>query len=100
MTQKQARADYGNADTELQEVAAIYARVSSSGQLGRGDDEDGDGYSIPAQVKACEREAEARGATVIKAYIERAESARSDDRPVLQQMMRELPTLGVRYLIV
>ncbi len=100
MTQKQARADYGNADTELREVAAIYARVSSSGQLGRGDDEDGDGYSIPAQVKACEREAEARGATVIKAYIERAESARSDDRPVLQQMMRELPTLGVRYLIV
>ncbi len=100
MTQKQVRTDYGNADTELQEVAAIYARVSSSGQLGRGDDEDGDGYSIPAQVKACEREAEARGATVIKAYIERAESARSDDRPVLQQMMRELPTLGVRYLIV
>ena len=99
MTQKQVRTDYG-ADTELQEVAAIYARVSSSGQLGRGDDEDGDGYSIPAQVKACEREAEARGATVIKAYIERAESARSDDRPVLQQMMRELPTLGVRYLIV
>jgi site-specific DNA recombinase len=100
MSQNQARADQPHTDAELQEVAAIYARVSSSGQLGRGDDEDGDGYSIPAQVKACEREAEARGARVIKPYIERAESARSDDRPVLQQMMRELPALGVRYLIV
>jgi site-specific DNA recombinase len=100
MSQNQAKADQEHTDAELQKVAAIYARVSSSGQLGRGDDEDGDGYSIPAQVKACEREAEARGATVIKAYIERAESARSDDRPVLQQMMRELPALGVRYVIV
>ena len=100
MSQNHARADRANTEAELREVAAIYARVSSSGQLGRGDDEDGDGYSIPAQIKACEREAEARGATVIKPYIERAESARSDDRPVLQQMMRELPALGVRYLIV
>ena len=89
-----------NNDTEPQETAAIYARVSSTGQLGRDGDEDGDGYSIPAQVKACEREAEALGAVVVKAYVERAESARSDDRPVLQQMMRELPSLGVRYLIV
>jgi DNA invertase Pin-like site-specific DNA recombinase len=100
MTQNHTRPDQANTDAEFQEVAAVYARVSSTGQLGRGDDEGGDGYSIPAQVKACEREAEARGARVIKAYIERAESARSDDRPVLQQMMRELPALGVRYLIV
>jgi site-specific DNA recombinase len=86
--------------TDLIPAAAIYARVSSSGQLGRGDDEDGDGYSIPAQVKGCEREAEARGARVVKVYVERAESARSDNRPVLQEMMRELASLGVRYLIV
>jgi site-specific DNA recombinase len=77
---------------------AIYVRVSSTGQLGR--DGDDDGYSIPAQIKACEREAELRGLSVAKAYIERAESARSDDRPVLQQMMRELPELGVGHLIV
>ena len=81
-------------------TAAVYARVSSTGQLGRGDDQDGDGYSIPAQVKACEREAEARGATVVRAYIERAESARTDDRPVLQEMMRDLGLLGVDFLIV
>ena len=98
MPQDQAKRDHTNADADVQEIAAIYARVSSTGQLGR--DGDDDGYSIPAQVSACEREAEARGAGVIRAYIERAESARSDDRPVLQQMMRELPVLGVRYLIV
>jgi site-specific DNA recombinase len=82
-------------------TAAIYARVSSTGQLGRGDDDDGDGYSIPAQVEACEREAHSLGARMaIRPYIERAESARSDNRPVLQKMLKELPALGVKYLIV
>jgi site-specific DNA recombinase len=37
---------------------------------------------------------------VAKVYLERAESAKSDDRPVLQQMLKELPTLGIQYLIV
>ncbi|HYM46573.1 MAG TPA: recombinase family protein [Solirubrobacteraceae bacterium] len=80
------------------DTAAIYVRVSSTGQLGREGDEDG--YSIPAQVKACEAEATSRGAHVAKVYIERAESAKSDDRPVLQHMLKELPTLSVKYLIV
>jgi DNA invertase Pin-like site-specific DNA recombinase len=79
-------------------VAAIYVRVSSTGQLGRDGDEDG--YSIPAQIAACERKAADLGLSMAQAYIERAESARSDDRPVLQQMMRELPDLGVTHLIV
>jgi len=78
--------------------AAIYVRVSSTGQLGRDGDEDG--YSIPAQVAACERTAADLGSSIVKAYVERAESARSDARPVLQQMLRELPTLGVKYLVV
>jgi site-specific DNA recombinase len=81
-----------------QALTAIYVRVSSTGQLGR--DGSDDGYSIPAQVQAVERKAADIGARVIKAYIERAESAKTDDRPVLQQMLRELPTLGVKYLIV
>jgi DNA invertase Pin-like site-specific DNA recombinase len=84
--------------TTLTDAAAIYVRVSSTGQLGRDGSEDG--YSIPAQVKACESEAATRNARVAKVYIERAESAKSDDRPVLQAMLRELPTLGVKYLIV
>jgi site-specific DNA recombinase len=78
--------------------AVVYVRVSSSGQMGR--DGDADGYSIPAQVQACERKATELGCGVARAYVERAESARSDDRPVLQQMLRELPGLGARYLIV
>jgi DNA invertase Pin-like site-specific DNA recombinase len=77
---------------------AIYVRVSSAGQLGRDGDEDG--YSIPAQVKACERVAIERGYDVVKVYAERAESARSDNRPVLQKMLKELPGLGVEALIV
>jgi DNA invertase Pin-like site-specific DNA recombinase len=79
-------------------AAAIYVRVSSTGQLGRDGDEDG--YSIPAQTAACERKSEDMGLSLAKVYIERAESARSDDRPVLQHMMRELSTLGVTHLIV
>lgn len=100
MTRSQIELPQHNSEGETITTAAIYARVSSSGQLGRGDDDDGDGYSIPAQVQACEREAESRGARVAKVYIERAESAKSNDRPVLQRMMRELATLGVKYLIV
>jgi site-specific DNA recombinase len=100
MPQKQTKSHQPDVEVESLEEAAIYARVSSTGQLGRDGDEDGDGYSIPAQVQACEREAEQRGLRVTRAFVERAESARSDARPVLQQMLRELATLGVRYLIV
>jgi site-specific DNA recombinase len=101
MSQNQTNSYQPEADAELQELAAVYVRVSSSGQLGRGDDDDGDGYSIPAQIQACEREATSLGARLaVKPYIERAESARSDNRPELQRMLKELPTLGVRYLIV
>jgi DNA invertase Pin-like site-specific DNA recombinase len=51
-------------------------------------------------VQACERKAAELGCDVARAYVERAESARSDDRPVLQRMLRELPDLSVRYLVV
>jgi DNA invertase Pin-like site-specific DNA recombinase len=87
-----------NQDEQVVDAAVIYARVSSTGQLGRDGDEDG--YSIPAQVKACEAEAASRGARVAKVYIERAESAKTDDRPVLQQVLRELPGHAAKYLIV
>lgn len=98
MPQNQPNSDQPNTEVATVETAAIYVRVSSTGQLGRDGDEDG--YSIPAQVQGCEREAANRGATVAKVYVERAETAKTDDRPVLQHMLRELPTLGVKYLIV
>src|ERR1017187_3844697 len=98
MPQSQVEPDQVSTDREPKASAAIYARVSSTGQLGRDGDEDG--YSLPAQVEACKKEAISRGAEMAKVYMERAESARSDDRPVLQQMLRVLPALGVKYLIV
>jgi site-specific DNA recombinase len=94
------QSDQSNEEPEGLESAAIYARVSSAGQMGRDGDEDGDGYSLPAQVDACKKEALSRDAELAKVYMERAESARSDNRPVLQQMLKELPALGVKYLIV
>ena len=98
MPQAIVKSDQPSPEAEPVEAAAIYVRVSSTGQLGRDGDEDG--YSIPAQVEACKKEAISRGAEVARVYIERAESAKSDDRPVLQQMLKELPALGVKYLIV
>jgi site-specific DNA recombinase len=98
MPQNKVLSDQPETEAEPVHKAAIYARVSSTGQMGRDGDEDG--YSLPAQVEACKKEAISRGAELAKVYLERAESAKSDDRPVLQQMLRELPTLGVKYLIV
>ena len=42
---------------ETIDISVAYVRVSSSGQLGRDGDKDGDGYSIPAQVQHTEKEA-------------------------------------------
>lgn len=98
MSQNKITSHQPETEVEAAPTAAIYARVSSFGQLGRDGDEDG--YSLPAQVEAGKREAITRGAEIAKVYMERAESAKSDDRPVLREMMRELPTLGVKYLIV
>lgn len=66
---QQSDSDVGEALLRL--GAAVYARVSSTGQLGRDGDEDG--YSIPAQVKAAEQKAKELGAKLEKAYIERAD---------------------------
>ncbi|MGH2911011.1 MAG: recombinase family protein [Solirubrobacteraceae bacterium] len=91
---------------EVIDISVGYVRVSSTGQLGRDGDEDGDGYSIPAQVQQCEREAGTLGVPFAKVYIERAESAKSDDRPVLQAMLPELliikalPMVNLKYLII
>lgn len=88
------------------EIAIAYVRVSSSGQLGRGGDKDGDGYSIPAQVQLSEKEAGNLKVCLAKVYIERAESAKSDDRPMLQQMLteipiiKELPMVNLKYLVI
>lgn len=91
---------------EVIDIAVAYVRVSSHGQLGRDGDDGGDGYSIPAQVQQCERESGSLHVPLAKVYIERAESAKSDDRPVLQFMLTELPVIralpmiNLKYLII
>jgi site-specific DNA recombinase len=108
---KQALADLGLRlpyipPGEVIDISVAYERVSSHGQLGRDGDGDGDGYSIPAQVQQCERAADSLRVPLAKSYIERAESAKSDDRPVLQRMLTELPIIralpmvNLKYLII
>ena len=78
--------------------AVIYVRVSSEGQVtGR----DVDGLSIAAQREACRRKAKELGAEVVDEYKDRAQSARSADRPELQRMLKDLSDRGdVTYVIV
>ncbi|MCU1692837.1 MAG: hypothetical protein JWM64_1928 [Frankiales bacterium] len=78
--------------------AVLYVRVSTKEQL-QGDG-DPDGYSIPAQRDACEKRALALGAEVAEVFVERGESARSADRPALQQMLRYLVSESIDYVIV
>ena len=79
--------------------AVIYLRVSTSDQADRNNEKEG--YSIPAQREACTRKAEALGASVVDEYVDRGESARSADRPALQEMLSRIGTLNdVDFIIV
>ena len=60
--------------------AVIYARYSSDGQR----DE-----SIDGQLRECKEYAERQNITIINTYIDRALSAKTDDRPEFQKMIRE-----------
>ena len=54
--------------------ALLYLRVSSAQQADK--DFDAEGYSIPAQREACQREAAKLGAEVADEYIDRASRPR------------------------
>jgi len=60
--------------------AVIYARFSSHSQTEQ---------SIEGQLAACYAFAEREGYTVIGEYIDRAISARTDDRPDFQRMIAD-----------
>lgn len=66
----------------------IYLRVSTKEQAEKGLGEEG--YSIPAQRKACLNYVKEKGWNVIDEYVDRGESARSTARPQLQQMLVHL----------
>ena len=57
-------------------TAVIYARYSSDNQREE---------SIEGQIRECTAYAEKNGITVIKHYIDRAFSAKTDNRPEFQQ---------------
>ncbi len=85
--------------TERPLRAAIYARVSTMGQVNTSREEDG--YSIPAQVEAAHHRAASLGAEVVAEYIDRGESARSAKRPELQRLLERLKAQrDLDYVIV
>ena len=59
-------------------TAVIYARYSSDNQREE---------SIEGQIRECTAYAEKNGITVVKHYIDRALSAKTDNRPDFQQKM-------------
>ena len=61
-------------------TAVIYARYSSDNQREE---------SIEGQIQECTAYAEKNGITVIKHYIDRAFSAKTDNRPEFQQMIKD-----------
>jgi len=65
--------------------AAIYLRVSSAQQVEK--DLTEEGYSIPAQREACQRFLEQKGWDLAGEFVDAGESARSADRPALQEML-------------
>lgn len=61
----------------------IYLRVSTKEQAE-------EGYSIPAQKEACSKFVKDKGWTLIDEYTDRGESAKSTDRPQLQEMLQRI----------
>ena len=62
-------------------TAVIYARYSSDNQREE---------SIEGQIRECMAYAEKNGITIVKHYIDRAISAKTDNRPEFQQMIKEM----------
>lgn len=71
--------------------AVIYARFSSSKQREE---------SISAQLRECHAFAEEEGLTIIHEYIDRAMSARTDQRPSFLQMIQDSDKKLFSYVIV
>jgi site-specific DNA recombinase len=78
--------------------AVIYLRVSSASQADK--DFDAEGFSIPAQREACQRQADQLGAEVVREYIDRGESAKTANRPELRAMIQRVQQGGIDYVIV
>ena len=72
-----------NTATKQQQTAVIYARVSSEEQV--------QGYSIQAQLRACREWAAQHGYTVTKEYLEEGQSAfrNLEKREALKELLAD-----------
>ena len=67
-------------------TAVIYARYSTDSQREE---------SIEGQIRECTAYAEKNGCTVVKHYIDRAVSAKTDNRPQFQQRIKDLSLIHI-----
>ena len=72
-------------------TAVDYARYSSDRQSES---------SIEAQQAALDKYAAAHGITIVQRYVDRAKSARSDQRPAFLQLLADLKTRRVDFVLV
>src|ERR1700742_2205738 len=79
-------------------TAYLYLRVSTKEQATRGGE--AEGFSIPAQRDACRRKATSLGAEIVAEFVDRGESARSADRPALQEMLTYVDEHDTQFVIV
>src|SRR4249919_1608549 len=87
-----------NNQLENQKQAVIYLRVSSAQQADK--DFDAEGFSIPAQREACQREARRLGVEIADEYLDRGESAKTANRPALKAMLKRLKAGDIDFVIV
>lgn len=73
--------------------AVIYIRVSTEEQAQ-------EGFSLDAQERMCHMYAELRTWDVVSVYKDDGYSGRTDDRPALQKLLRDLPLLKPDAVIV
>lgn len=71
--------------------AVVYARYSSHNQREE---------SIEGQLRECHTYAEREGLTIINEYIDRGISAKTDNRPSFQQMIKDAESKTFNYIIV
>jgi len=71
--------------------AVIYARYSSDGQREE---------SIEGQLRECKEYCEKNGMNVLTTYIDRALSAKTDNRPEFQHMIKDSAKLLFDVVIV
>jgi site-specific DNA recombinase len=69
----------------------IYARFSSDNQREE---------SIDAQIRAAKEFAEKKGITIVNVYVDKAKSAKTDNRPQFQQMINDSKVGNFSYAIV